>query len=44
MPGIVLRSLYALSHLTLKLYKLATINIPILQMRELRTKKVNNQP
>ena len=44
MLGIVLRSLYALSHLTLKLDKLATINLPILQMRELRTKKVNNQP
>ena len=44
MSGIVLSSFHALSHLTLKPYKLVTINIPILQMRELRARNVSNLP
>lgn len=44
MLGIVLSSFHALFHLSLKSYKLVTVNIPILQMRELSTRKVNNLP
>lgn len=38
-PGTVLHSFHALSRLPLKLYELGAIDIPILQMRGLSTKK-----